>query len=223
MLEQAVFGGAERDGLAVAFHLMGHRVHLDIGEFQRLAGQCGAHAAQHGVDAGDQLARAEWLGDIIIRADLEPTDTIVFLAACGEHDDRNIGGGLDLAQLAAHLDAGQIFDHPVEQHDVGRLFARQQQGFLAIRRVPHLKLLPLEMPADQFSQRFVILDQQHAGFIHNARFLNRTRRRDCCRSARNRPSRHSWWRDRRCVPDSWKSTADARSRLRRSDVWRHAR
>ena len=47
-------------------------------------------AAQYGLDAHDQLARAERLGDVIVRAQLKPDDAVGFVAACGEHDDRDI-------------------------------------------------------------------------------------------------------------------------------------
>ena len=67
-------------------------VHFDVGVSELLAGQRGPHPAQHRADPGDQLARAERLGHIIVGAGLEAADPVALLAARGEHDDRHVGG-----------------------------------------------------------------------------------------------------------------------------------
>ena len=42
-------------------------------------------AAQDGLEAGQQLARVEWLGQVVVRAQLEADDAIGVVAARGEH------------------------------------------------------------------------------------------------------------------------------------------
>ena len=46
--------------------------------------------AQHGADAGQQLARVERLGEIVVGAHLQPDDPVRVLADGGEHDDRQV-------------------------------------------------------------------------------------------------------------------------------------
>ena len=58
MAEQAVFGRAELDRLAVALHAVGDEVHLEAGIGQRLGGEGRADAAEHRTGARDQLLRA---------------------------------------------------------------------------------------------------------------------------------------------------------------------
>jgi len=116
---------------------------------------------EHRADPRHQLAWRKRLGHIIVRARFQPAHPILFLTARGQHDDRHIGGAVGAAQAAAHLDPRQAFHHPVEQHDVGHIFLRHQQGFLAIDRMGDVEILTLEMPDQQFGQRCVILDQQH--------------------------------------------------------------
>ena len=72
-----------------------------------------ADAAHVGADPGEQLARRERLGDVVVGADLEAEHAIGFLAARGHHDDRHVAAP---AQLAAHLDAIAAGQHQVE-HD----------------------------------------------------------------------------------------------------------
>ena len=46
-------------------------------------------AAQHRLDAGHQLARAEGLGNVVVGAQLEPDHAVGLLVARGQHDDRH--------------------------------------------------------------------------------------------------------------------------------------
>src|SRR5439155_14747142 len=44
-------------------------------------------AADHGLYAGDQLARTEGLHHVVVRAELEAADLVVLETACRQHDD----------------------------------------------------------------------------------------------------------------------------------------
>src|SRR5262249_24843931 len=54
-------------------------------------GHLRARAAQKRADAGKQLARAEGLGEVIVRAELEAHHAVGLLCASGEHQDRDAG------------------------------------------------------------------------------------------------------------------------------------
>ena len=78
-------------------------------------------AAQHRLDAGHELHHAEWLDEVIVRAEVEAADLVVLRALGRSHDDR------DGAQLRRRLHALQQLDavhagqHHVEHHQIGLL------------------------------------------------------------------------------------------------------
>ena len=168
MLEQAELGRAERDRRAAAAHAVRGDVHLDVGISQLLAGQRRPHPAKHGADAGDQLARAERLGDIIVGAGLEAADAVALLAARGQHDDRHVGRRRAAAQAAADFDPADALDHPVEEDDVGPHFIGQHQRFLAVAGAGHLVTCALEMIGEQIGERAVVFDQQETLCSHRS-------------------------------------------------------
>ena len=68
-----------------------------------------ADAANRRADAGDQLARAEGLGDIVVGAQFERLHLILFLIAHRQHQDRQPGSeGANAAQRFNAADAGHI-------------------------------------------------------------------------------------------------------------------
>ena len=75
-----------------------------------------AGAAQDRLHPSNQLARAEWLGDVVVRADAETDDHVCLVPLGGHHDDRDVALGADpVADLQA-VDAGQ---HQVEEDELG--------------------------------------------------------------------------------------------------------
>ena len=72
-------------------------------------------AAQHGVDAGQQLARIEGFRQIVVGPHFQSDDAVDLVALGGEHDNRH--GGF-LADLAADVDAVHPRQHEVEQDEV---------------------------------------------------------------------------------------------------------
>ena len=78
-------------------------------------------AAQHGLDAGDELARGEGLGDVVVGAELEAVDAVVLGGARGEEDDGDDAEGGVLAEAPAEVEAVAAGHHDVEQEEGGRL------------------------------------------------------------------------------------------------------
>jgi len=72
-------------------------------------------AAQHALDAQQQLARLERLAEIVVDALLEPGDSVFRIAHGGQHQDRH---GVGLAQLAGEVEAGLAGHHHVEHDQV---------------------------------------------------------------------------------------------------------
>src|SRR3546814_2798409 len=103
--------------------------------------------------ARDQLARTERLGDIIVGAGLQPADAILFLAACRQHDDRDVRRLRVAAQTPADFDPRQALDHPVEQDDIGDAFLDEDQRLFAVRGLADRETFAREMPDDEFGDR----------------------------------------------------------------------
>ncbi len=145
---------------------VGCGVERQIADHQHLAGQCRADAAHDRADPGNQLARGERLGDIVVRAGFQPAHAVVLCFARGEQDDGNVCGFLGAAQAAADLDAAGALDHPVEHDQIGHLFAGQQQRLVAIGGGDDIVAFGLEAEFEQFGECRIILDEEQAGGSH---------------------------------------------------------
>ena len=70
------------------------------------------------------------------------------------------------AQAAANLDPAGALDHPVEHHEIGGFFRRQQQRLVAIGGGFDAIALCPETEFQQFGQSRIIFYQQQTGAIH---------------------------------------------------------
>jgi hypothetical protein len=86
-------------------------------------------AAKEGVDAGEQFAHAEGLGEVIIGAEIEADDLVNLLAFGREHQDGQ--GNLLCAELFADLVAAEARQHHVEQEQAGTVLAHGLEGLIA--------------------------------------------------------------------------------------------
>ena len=90
------------------------------------AGRCGAAVvvaapAQHGANAGQQLARLERLGQVVVSANFQADDAIHRVALGRQHQHGGVGRGAAQAlDAAAHFQAVHVGQHQVQDHQVGR-------------------------------------------------------------------------------------------------------
>src|SRR5205814_1144640 len=84
---------------------------------------CLVRASQHGSYARDQFADRKWLRDVVVGAEVEADDSVCFFAPGGEEDDR--GGQTFLARAAADLEAAQLRQHHVKDHQVGSFVSEE--------------------------------------------------------------------------------------------------
>jgi hypothetical protein len=68
-----------------------------------------------GADARNQLARIEWLREIVVRTAFESANAIVFVAASGQHDDGHLRTHANSAQHFAAVAAGK---HHVKNYEL---------------------------------------------------------------------------------------------------------
>ncbi|KIX78571.1 hypothetical protein SF12_08360 [Streptomyces sp. MBRL 601] len=119
-----------------------------------------APAAQHGADAGDQLARGEGLGDVVVGPYLQPDDLVDLAVLGGDHDHRHVGAA---AQLAADLGAGESGQHQVEQDQVGAVALELVEPLGPGGRDGDLEALLAEHVGQSVAEGFLILDDEHSG------------------------------------------------------------
>jgi hypothetical protein len=100
--QQVVFGGRDLYFFASAGHVAALYIDFDVAELRHAPGMIAA-AAQHRADAGEQLARAEGLHQVIVGADLEQQDFIHLVSDRAQDNDG--GRNAVRAQLLADLDA----------------------------------------------------------------------------------------------------------------------
>ena len=119
-------------------------------------------AAEHRLHARHELAHAERLGQVIVGAGLEPEHLVRLLTARRQHQDRRVLVGRLAADRAADADAVEPGQHDVEHDQVEVFRARQAQRLGAVGRRQHGKALELEVQRDQFANRRIVFDDQHA-------------------------------------------------------------
>ena len=123
---QADFLAAQGDGTVHDVHF--HIVHPD--DLLFFPGGGLGRAAQHRLDPGLHLQDVEGLGHVIVRAVFQAQDLIHILALGGEHQDGHVAA---LPDALAHLDAVQLGQHHVQQHQVHLLLEKNLQCLLAVR------------------------------------------------------------------------------------------
>ena len=74
-------------------------------------------AAQVGLDAGHQLARAERLGDVVVSADLEAEYPVYLVGPGGKEQDGRARDHRIFAELAAQLKPIAIGEHYIEDDE----------------------------------------------------------------------------------------------------------
>lgn len=126
-----------------------HRKALD-----RLRMRC---PSQGRPDAGDELAHAVGLRDIVVSAHLQADDDVDLRRLGRHHDDRHLRVGPD---LPADLDARNRRQHDVEQHQVRMDSVEPVQRLDAVSRDLDPQALPLEPDRQGLDEGFLVLHDE---------------------------------------------------------------
>ena len=119
-------GQGDRRAPTVTVRRAGSTTRAPVAEAPPLRGR-----RRSGLDPSDELARAEGLDQVVVRADGEPDDPIDLIGASGEHQDIGVGEGPDLAQ---DLEAVDAREHDVQDDDVRALCSDVLDGGGAVLR-----------------------------------------------------------------------------------------
>ena len=116
-----------------------------------------ATAPQLRADAGDQLAMAERLGQVVVSPELEPAHLVLFRVERGEHDDGQLATS---AQLLQHVQPVRIAEVDVEHHQVGLALLVLTHCAGGVVGGDGLQTSPLERKRQQVDQLAIVIDQQ---------------------------------------------------------------
>ena len=106
-----------------------------------------------------QLAHREGLGHVVVGSELEPGDLVRLGVLGGEHDDRDVRRGPD---LAAHIEPGHPGEHQVEQDQVGLVGPCRLQPADPGVGNDHVEPLAPQGVADRLGQPGLVLYEQDA-------------------------------------------------------------
>ena len=115
--------------------------------------------SKDGLDAGDELPRAEWLRDVVVGPDREPDERVDLVGACGEHDHVDVGLG---AETPEHLDTVDARHHHVEEHEIRMPIACEVEGFDAVGGGVDLEALGLQIAAHEVADPAFVVGDEHA-------------------------------------------------------------
>jgi len=124
-IEQPKFDRAKRNLARAGGDALGTGIEAQTGHLHRIVSHLRHAPAQHGVDAGDQFARPERLGQVVVGAAFEGHDLVGLTAPRGHHDDRQIARGRAGAQAANQRDARLARQIPFEDQHVWQLLFAQ--------------------------------------------------------------------------------------------------
>jgi hypothetical protein len=166
--EQIILGGREGERHAVEGGLVAGLVNLERAEHERLGlPECRgrfaplsatARAAQHGAHTGDQFARRERLGQVVVGAHLQPDHAVDLLSAGGEHEHVGVGKG---AQLATDLQPIESGKHQIEHQQVRVVGPDQLKRLRPIGGLQHSEACLREIALQQLAQSLLVIDYQN--------------------------------------------------------------
>src|SRR5690349_3699940 len=103
-LEQAELGRTEMDRPAVALHTMRGEVDRDVVKGELALCRDRVAPPEQGAHPREQRVYAEWLGDVVVRAEIEPPHGVLIIGSRRDHNDGQVAAGGAPPNLPAHLD-----------------------------------------------------------------------------------------------------------------------
>src|SRR5260370_15095838 len=159
VIEQPEFERAERNGLAGMTDTIRRRIDGQLADLNG-AGRVrrGLRSAEQRLDARQQFARAERLGDVIGSPHLQPHDAIGFFAPRGEHQGGETIQRVVPANFPAEIEARNLGAHEVEKQQIRGRFLQAREAAGAVGGCLHLESFICQVVANQFDDIAVIFD-----------------------------------------------------------------
>jgi hypothetical protein len=106
------------------------------------------------------------LSDVVVRAELEAEHAVDLLAPRGQQNDGDHPRLVTGPHLLQDLDPGQLWEHPIQDDEVGRFPAEELQGGDAVARQIHLETFFGKHMTQQVGYIALILDYEQT--LHHA-------------------------------------------------------
>jgi D-alanyl-D-alanine carboxypeptidase/D-alanyl-D-alanine-endopeptidase (penicillin-binding protein 4) len=158
VLQELEFLGGEVQRAIGHAHRMPQAVQRDRPVAEHLEPLRTAPAMQR-ADPGEQLVEAEGLGEVVVRAGIEPANHVLHRVARGEHQDRRVPPFA--AQLGRHLKSVLLRQHHVEQDHVVVVDVGEHGRLLAVGRDVHHVALFLQALLDEPGDLPVVLHDEN--------------------------------------------------------------
>jgi len=148
--------GGQVHFVALDGHAMGSQVdpHRTGYELVGCLGSCTAASCDR-ANPRDELAKAEWLHEVVVRSELETDDTVDLLTEGGNDDDRNVGARTKLPANGEAVDIGQP---EIEQHEIRRVGGKRSR---TRARPHHVEPFAPQPFRERVSDRVVVFHKQH--------------------------------------------------------------
>ena len=128
------------------------------------AGGCGA--AQDAAHAGEDFADGEGFGDVVVGAEVQSGDGIVFGVAGRAEDHGDTGRFGILLEDAGHAEAAHFAHHDIEQ-DERIAFRVHSEGLFGAVGDLDVITFDFEVELEDFAQRLFIVDHEDFVFCHS--------------------------------------------------------
>ena len=133
-------------------------VKREIANFQHLSIWTCGRSPEHGLHAGDKLARTERFRHVVVGADVEAVHAIGLFDPCCQHDDWNGGFG---PQPSCDVETVHPRQAEIEHHQIGTARRGENQRVFASPRSQHVEPRVAQVVADYVRDPRVILDDQN--------------------------------------------------------------
>ena len=159
LVEQPELGLCQADLLTAFEHKSLLAAQFDIAETLGFGGRqlVQLDPSQVGPNAGGQLLGDHRLGDVVVGTRLEPGHEVVGVGLGGDDDDR---GDALRPQRPAHVEAGQVGQPQIEQHEIELALVEQGQAARPRGGLSDVVALVFESHRQGQADVIVILDEQ---------------------------------------------------------------
>ena len=147
--------------------------------------------SKEGLDAGNQGLGAKRLGDIVVGSQFQTNDGVRFLGFGGQHDDGEHRGGWSRSKAFTDLDAVDLWQHQVEDHQIGLLLFHLLEAFRTGLGRYGVKAFFFQIQFDQLENVVLIFNNEDflAGRAWHSWWCEPTRERALCQDGRRREAR----------------------------------